>query len=207
MIPPAVPRQHIKVLDVSALPDHRFGHQGLIWWGTAGFMVIEGLMFLLVLVVYYYFRVVNEQWPPLLPASSLVPAVITTLLLFVSIVPNQITKRHAEHYDLKAVRVWLVVCILFAVAATISRAFEFAALNAAWDQNAYASIVWVLLGLHTSHLVTDLLDTMVLAAIVFKTGVDGPRFVDVSENSLYWYFVVGSWLPIGATLYLAPGVI
>jgi cytochrome c oxidase subunit I+III len=28
--------------------------------------------------------------------------------------------------------------------------------------------------------------------------------VDVSENALYWYFVVGSWLPIYAVIYLAP---
>jgi heme/copper-type cytochrome/quinol oxidase subunit 3 len=207
MISPGVPRQHIKSLDVSALPDHKFGHQGLIWWGTAGFMLIEGLMFVLALVAYYYFRIVNDQWPPSLPAPWLMPAAITTLLLLVSIVPNQMTKRHAERYDLKGVRLWLVVCILFAVAASVSRAFEFTALNSTWNQNAYASIVWVLLGLHTSHLVTDLIDTVVLTAIVFTNEVDGPRFVDVSENGLYWYFVVGSWVPIGATLYLAPGLI
>ena len=31
-----------------------------------------------------------------------------------------------------------------------------------------------------------------------------PRFVDVSENALYWYFVVWSWLPIYAVVYGAP---
>jgi heme/copper-type cytochrome/quinol oxidase subunit 3 len=207
VIPPDAVRHHIRSIDVSALPDHKFGHQGLIWWGTTGFMVIEGLMFVLVLVAYYYFRIVNDQWPPSLPPPSPVPAIITTLLLLASLVPNQITKRHAERYNLQGVQRWILVSILFAVAATISRVFEFAALNTTWDQNAYASIVWVLLALHTSHLITDLLDTIVLTAIVFKTEVDGPRFVDVSENSLYWYFVVGSWVPIGATLYLAPGLI
>jgi cytochrome c oxidase subunit III len=207
MIPPAVSRQHIRSIDVSALPDHKFGHQGLIWWGTLGFMLIEGLMFVLALVVYYYFRVVNDQWPPSLPAPSLTPAAITTLILLASIVPNHLTKRYAEQYNLKAIRVWLVVCILFAAAATIARVFEFAALSSRWDQNAYASIVWVLLALHTSHLVTDLIDTVVLTAIVVATEVDGPRFVDVSENSLYWYFVVGTWVPIGVTLYLAPRLI
>ena len=37
-------------LDVSALPDHAFGHKGLIWWGTIGFMVIEGSMFVIGIV-------------------------------------------------------------------------------------------------------------------------------------------------------------
>ena len=45
-----------RTLDVSALPNHAFGHQGLIWWGTVGFMVIEGSMFVIGLVVYFYLR-------------------------------------------------------------------------------------------------------------------------------------------------------
>lgn len=197
----------VRSVDVSELPDHRFGHHGLIWWGTVGFMLIEGLMFALVLVAYFYFRIVTDQWPPSLDPPSLTAATVTTLLLLLSIVPNQITKRYAEQYDLPRVRLWLVICILCALAATVSRGFEFAALNARWDHNAYASTIWVLLGLHTSHLVTDLIDTAVLTAIVFTTEPDGPRFVDVSENSLYWYFVVGSWIPVGGTVYLASSLL
>jgi heme/copper-type cytochrome/quinol oxidase subunit 3 len=98
----------------------------------------------------------------------------------------------------------MLVCIAFAVAAHVARVYEFFALNTRWDTNAYASVTWVLLGLHTSHLVSDLLDTSVLAAIVFTTEVDGPRYVDVSENSLYWYFVVASWVPVYLTIYWAP---
>jgi heme/copper-type cytochrome/quinol oxidase subunit 3 len=33
--------------------------------------------------------------------------------------------------------------------------------------------------------------------------LEGKRFVDVSENALYWYFVVLSWLPIYAVIYWA----
>ena len=32
------------VVDVSHLKDSAFGHKGLIWWGTVGYMVIEGTM-------------------------------------------------------------------------------------------------------------------------------------------------------------------
>ena len=32
----------------------------------------------------------------------------------------------------------------------------------------------------------------------------GKRFVDVSENAFYWYFVVLAWLPIYAVVYLVP---
>ena len=85
------------------------------------------------------------------------------------------------------------------------RALEFTALNCRWDSDAYGSIVWLLLGLHTTHLVTDVYDSTVLAALFFfSRPLEGRRHVDVSENSLYWYFVVWSWLPIYAVIYLAP---
>ena len=73
-----------------------------------------------------------------------------------------------------------------------------------WDSDAYGSVVWLLLGLHTTHLITDTVDTAVLAVLFFTGPFEGKRFVDVSENALYWYFVVVSWLPIYAVIYLAP---
>ena len=40
---------------------------------------------------------------------------------------------------------------------------------------------------------------------MFDDGrVEGKRFVDVSENAFYWYFVVASWLPIWFVIYIAP---
>jgi cytochrome c oxidase subunit 3 len=144
------------------------------------------------------------QWPPSLPDPSLGPGLATTLILLASCVPNYLTKIAAERYDLERVRLWMAVGIAFAAAAIATRAYEFVALNTSWDTNAYASVTWVLLGLHASHLVTDFIDTAVLAAIVCTTEVDGPRFVDVSENALYWYFVVGSWIPIYLTIYWVP---
>ena len=93
---------------------------------------------------------------------------------------------------------------VFAVAFVVVRAFEFQSLNCRWSDNAYASIVWTLLGFHTAHLVTDLLDTGVLMVLMFTGPLKGKRFVDVAENGMYWYFVVWAWLPIYVTIYLVP---
>ena len=84
------------------------------------------------------------------------------------------------------------------------RILEFGTLNCFWDTNAYGSAVWLILGLHTTHLLTDAYDTAVLAVLMFTGPLEGRRYVDVSENALYWYFVVGSWVPIYAIIYLAP---
>jgi cytochrome c oxidase subunit III len=64
--------------------------------------------------------------------------------------------------------------------------------------------VWLLLGLHTVHIATDVLDTGVLTVLIFTGPIEEKRFVDVSENAFYWYFVVLAWIPVYAVIYLAP---
>ena len=91
------------------------------------------------------------------------------------------------------------------VALLVIRVFEYPALNVYWYQSAYASILWALLFLHTTHIVTDWGDTVVLTALMHtKHGVEGRRFVDVSENSVYWRFVWLAWLPIYLMIYWFP---
>jgi heme/copper-type cytochrome/quinol oxidase subunit 3 len=166
------------VLDVSALPDTAFGHRSLMWWGTLGLMVIEGTVFGLAVAMYFYLRLRVKEWPPGVIPPALIYGSINTVILLVSAWPNHLVKKAAEREDLAGVRLW--------------------------STNAYGSVVWLLLGLHATHLVTDLGDTVVLAALMFIGPIQDKRFVDVSENAFYWYFVVLTWLPIYAVIYLVP---
>jgi cytochrome c oxidase subunit 3 len=84
------------------------------------------------------------------------------------------------------------VCVLISLVFLALRGLEFTTLNVSWHANAYGSVVWLLLGLHTTHLITDTVDTTVLAVLLYTGPFEGKRFVDVSENALYWYFVVGA---------------
>jgi heme/copper-type cytochrome/quinol oxidase subunit 3 len=103
------------------------------------------------------------------------------------------------------VRIGLVLMSLLGIVPLIVRAFEFPALRVRWDADAYGSIVWLLLGLHTTHLLTDAGDTLVLTALMFTRHGENPRrFSDTSDNAFYWDFVVLSWLPIYFVLYWLP---
>jgi heme/copper-type cytochrome/quinol oxidase subunit 3 len=94
---------------------------------------------------------------------------------------------------------------LLGIIPLILRVFEFPAMHIKWDQNAYGSIVWVMLGLHTTHILTDLVETLVLTCLMFsRHGDNGRRFGDVSDNAMYWNFVVATWLPMYACLYWVP---
>ena len=193
-----------RTLDVAALPTFAFGNRGLIWWGTVGFMVIEGSMFVIGLVVYFYLRLKVTDWPPSLPNPDLRYGTINLLVVLASIAPAVISKRAAETFDLPRTRLWLIVLIVFGLAAVVLRGFEYTTLNCRWDDNAYGSIVWVLLSMHTIHVATDVVDSIVLAVLTFRYPITGPRFADLSENSLYWFFIVAWWIPIYVTIYFMP---
>jgi heme/copper-type cytochrome/quinol oxidase subunit 3 len=193
-----------RVLDVTGLPTYAYGNRSLMWWGTLGLVLIESTVFALALMTYFYLRENSYLWPPNRPPPNLFLGTLNTVILLVSAIPNQWTKHVAEKEDLRGVRVGLIVCNLFALAFLIVRIFEFRGLHTSWNDSAYGSAVFALMTLHTIHLVTDYLDTIVLNVLMFTRRISGRRFVDVSENALYWWFVVISWLPIYATVYLAP---
>ena len=191
-------------LDVSGLASFGFSHSSLMWWGTAGLMAIESTVFAIAIVVYFYLRSHADAWPMTAPPPELSWGTINTVILVLSAVPNHLAKRAAERLDRGGVKLWLTMCLVCALVFLVVRGFEFAALNVRWDANAYGSIVWMLMMLHTVHLITDTWDTTVLDVLFFTGPLEGRRYVDVSENALYWYFVVLSWLPIYAVVYLAP---
>jgi cytochrome c oxidase subunit III len=199
-----VAKPHV-VLDLSELPMHGMHSASVTWWGTLAFMLIEGSGFALLIAVYLYLASLASEWPLSAPAPSLGPGITVTLLLLVSVVPNILVSRWAEQQDLRKVRIGLAVMALFGIIPLIPRAFEFGALHVNWDSNAYGSITWTLLGLHTTHVITDLADTLVLLVLMFtRHGRNKRRFGDVQDNAMYWNFVVLTWLPIFACLYGVP---
>ena len=147
------------------------------------------------------------EWPPQGEPPDLLWGTLFTAVLLVSVLPNAWLKRAAECEDLRRTRMGILVMLAFGLALIAIRWFEFTTLNCRWDSNAYGSIVWVTIGLHTLHLLTDFGDSLVLTALVFFHEVDGRRFADVSENAIYWNFVVGAWLPIYGLLYWVPRLV
>jgi cytochrome c oxidase subunit III len=190
-----------RALDVSGLPTVVFSYRSLMWWGTLGVMVIEGTVFALALMAYFYLRSHQGTWPITALPPDLRWGTLNTAIMVASFWPAHMAKRAAEKLDLRGTQLWLVVSVVFGLLFTWVRFLEFTTLNVRWDSNAYGSVVWLLLGLHTTHILTDLLDTIVLTVLFFTGPLDGKRFVDVSENSFYWYFVVAAWLPIYFVIY------
>jgi cytochrome c oxidase subunit 3 len=193
------------IADVSALPTFAFGPRSPTWWASLAFMALEGMGFALAAASYLYLAYLAPEWPLSAPPPNHWPGTIVLLLLLASLVPNHILSGQAKRCAMRPVRLWLPVMCVLGAAPLVVRVFEFPALKILWDANAYGSITWVLLGLHTTHLITDLGDTLVLTLLMFtRHGHSGRRFSDVVDNAFYWDFVVATWIPIYLLLYWFP---
>jgi heme/copper-type cytochrome/quinol oxidase subunit 3 len=192
-------------LDVSALPATAFGPRTTIWWGVVGLLAIEGTMFGILISSYFYLSKNFSTWPPLgTPPPDLGAASANMVLLLASIWPMRAAHRAAFKSQRRPIWVALAICTAIGFAALALRASEFRAMHIRWDANAYGSIVWTTLGMHTGHLIASTLENILLMLLMRAGPVERKHFVDVNVNAVYWYFVVLAWLPVYAIIYFAP---
>lgn len=192
--------------DLAQLPTHAFSHRSLTWWGVLGFMVIEGTAFAMAIAAYFFLMSQEQQWAPLpWQPPNPVAGTLFTIVMLLSEIPNTMAKKAARAYDVEKVRKLMPWIVAIGVLLFIIRGFEFNSLNVLWNENAYGSIIWALLILHTTHIATDWVDTAVLWRLMRTPHGEEPRrLVDVDENSLYWRFVWLAWLPIYLLIYWVP---
>jgi heme/copper-type cytochrome/quinol oxidase subunit 3 len=192
--------------DVGALPDHAFGQASLGWWGTLGFMLIEGMAFVLGAGAYFYLMANETHWPPGGEPPSLIYGTIFTVFALLSEIPNVWLSRRTHAGDIRGLRIGVWVMVAFGLALMVIRGYEFGALNIRWNDNAYGSIIWALMLMHSVHIATDLYDSIVLAVIAMLHEPDARKRSDVADNVMYWHFVVVAWLAIYVLVYLVPRV-
>jgi heme/copper-type cytochrome/quinol oxidase subunit 3 len=192
-------------IDVSRLPDFAFGNRTLTWWGVMGFLAIEGTMLVICFVSYFYLRTRVTDWPP--PPTNLPDLLIPTInlgVLLASVIPMYLASRAARRLDTYKTLFWTIVCIIFGIVFITLRAFEFYALNVSWDTNAYGSILWTIIVIHTFHIVSEVIETIVITIIMALGHREPKYFVDSTDNALYWYFIIGIWIPCYVLIFLAP---
>jgi cytochrome c oxidase subunit III len=190
--------------DLSAVKAYGFGFKSLWGWGLLGFMLVEGMAFLLAGGAYIYLMTQAQRWPLDSAPPELLYGTLFTLVMIASQWPNWRIDKAAHARDARAVKRGIIIMSLIGVVLVAVRAFEFAHLNTRWDEDAYGSIVWALMLLHTLHVLTDLGDTIALAIFLHTHPIPPERFSHVEDNASYWLFVVIAWLPLYALVYWAP---
>ena len=202
-----------QVIDVSGLPPVGFDTKSTLWWGNLILLLIETTMFAILVGGYFYARTGFSEWPPpradrgvhiLDPLPALLPGTLNVLLLLLSVVTMGMLDKAARRLDQRRVRVLLAVDLAAILLVIVLRAYEFPAMKFKWNDNAYASVVWTLLGMHLLHLIVAAGETAILSAWLFTHKLEEKYAMDVTVGAVYWYWVVGVWLPIYLIIYWAP---
>ncbi|HEX6693689.1 MAG TPA: cytochrome c oxidase subunit 3 [Longimicrobiales bacterium] len=192
-------------VDVSHLPTESFGHRSIVWWGTVGFMVSEGATLAIAASSYLYLRGNETDWPPPpTPLPDLLLPTINVALLLLSLWVVHRAKHHAMRFEKRHTGIWMMICTAVAFITTVLRGFEFASVNTSWDDHAYGSLVWLILGLHGTLILTDLIEGGVIGSIFFTDRCQDKHFSDVEDVALYKWFLVLSWVILYFLIYLSP---
>jgi cytochrome c oxidase subunit III len=193
------------VADVRHLPRTVFGNRALMWWGTMGFIIIEGTTLFICAVTYFYLRRNFATWPPQhVYRPGLVIPTIQVLVMLLSIVPMRWTDRATYRMDLRTVRIGLLICSLLILVMCVLRVYEFRALKVRWDTSAYGSAAWAVVFSHTTLLVLEAAETLAITGLMFGDQVEERDLSGVSDNALYWYFLTGVWVPLYIAVFLSP---
>ena len=202
---PERPRALRPVFNASPLPSTVFGAKDVNWWGTLGFMTIEGTTLLIGIATYLYLRQNFSHWPPLptRPPDLLWPTV-NTLVLLLTMVPMALASGAAKRYDRAGVVRWMVVASLLSVVSIGLRYLEFRTLNVRWDTHAYGSALWFTIGIHTTLLLTDLIECVAIAAIVASDRFEEKYYSDVHDSATYQYFLSLSYVALYVVFFLYP---
>lgn len=200
-------------LDVSHLPATRFDHRSPLWWGNLIGLFIETAMFGVMIAVYFTTVMNIRPFPP--PRVNDFPVLLNSEpalqlpliglgLLLISLVPAIMLDLAARRRDAKLIKILVPITLTLNVVLVFVRYYEFDSLHFKWNDNAYGSAAWMVLGLHMFHLIVLTCEDIYLAFWLYIKGLDDKHAVDLTVAAVYWYWIVGMWIILFPVIYLVP---
>jgi len=200
------------MLDVSRLPDYAFDSRSPVWWGNTMLMLIESTTILLLLASYFYCWRNFEQWPPPmrdLPFSRdvlprLGASTANLIIILGTCVTMYLTDMAARRLQKKGALIGLWFMFVISFITIILRFYEFRGLRFKWNDNAYASIIWTVLGLQLTYLLMMFGEFFIMGLWLMFHPLDKHHAHDITLAGGSWYWVAGSYLVIYVVIYLSP---
>jgi len=170
------------------------------WWAMVCIVATEGALFGCFIASYFYLRFRAAQWPP---AAETKPALVVPLVLMAVLVstslPMHLASVAATRGRLRTTRLMLFLAFFVGSGYLAMQMWRFreSLATAKPEDDAYASIVYLLTGGHHLHVLVGLLLNLWLLARLAR-GLTNYRAVGVQVAALYWHFV--NVLAIAVTL-------
>ena len=205
-----------RTLDVSNLPATVLDVRSPLWWGNTLLLLIETTMFGILVAIYFTVAMNLSPFPP--PRAERMPVLynsepdlflplIGLVVILVSLAPCIWLDISARRRDAGSAKIAISITLALNIAAAVIRYYEFDSLHFKWDDNAYGSITWMILGMHLLHIIVLGCEDIFLTVWLFTKGLDDKHSLDLTVTSVYWYWIVGMWVVLFPVIYLVPRMI
>jgi heme/copper-type cytochrome/quinol oxidase subunit 3 len=194
------------VMNVRELPDVCFGPRDIMWWGTFGFVVIEGWTVVLTVAAWVYLQQNVQAWPPRgTPLPSLLYPTIELAMMIASLPLVRWANRVLKAYDLAKVRVAFAILAVVGLALTgLHIVTLLVSLGVKWDSNAYGSAQWLVLTYHGTLVLVEACEVAGLALAYWFAPVEDKHFPDGADAMFYWNFMVASFAVLYVLCFFVP---
>jgi len=206
-----------KTLDVSRLPSTMFDDKANLWWGNNWGLAIETTVFGILIALYFSVRMSISQWLPprttpgmpvlLNPLPDLTFPTIVLVIFLISLVPAIYLDLSARRNDVFGMKLGMVTTLAFNIVLLVCRYFEFDALHFKWNDNAYGSVTWTILGMHMIHLFVMASEDIYIILWAFIKGIDDKHRLDITVAAVYWYWIVATWVLLYILVFWGPRIL
>lgn len=194
------------VLNASAFTRTAGDQRHPLWWGFLGMIAIELTVFTSLVVSYFYLKMTADSWPPqpLGYPALLLPTINTVILIASSLVMHWADQRIRAGEERK-LAIGITVAVVLGIAFLTLKVYEYTMeVSYRWDDHAYGSMVWTIVGFHSAHVLTVVLKSIVVALLAWRSYFTQEWRLAITVNGIYWHFVVLIWIPLYVVLYWTP---
>lgn len=187
------------------LPKNTSGRHSTSWWGLVLLIINEAVLFASLLASYFYLRFNSPSWPQdRLERPELLLPIIGTIVLISSSFVMHYAQAGIRQGNSARLRIGLMAGFILGAIFLGIQLYEYHNLPFQPDDDVYASLFYVITGIHGLHVFVGLLMNLFTQIRASTGGFTSTRYETVENIVLYWHFVDIIWIFVFTSLYLSP---
>jgi len=169
------------------------------------YLMTDCVLFASLFAIYVVLQPATAGGPSSNEIFSLPMALTETIILLTSSFTTGLALLALRQRNVRQLIVWLGVTYVLGVSFLTIELSEFAALvgdGHSWQQSAFLSAFFTLVGTHGLHILIGLLWLLIMVVVIFKKGLSAKVTRQLGLWGLFWHFLDLVWVFIFTVVYL-----
>ena len=173
--------------------------------GMTLFVASEAMFFAAFFGAFFTIAAATAVWPPIqIPIPEITIGSIATAMLIISSVSVQVALSAAKRGRTKRLTLWLGITIALGIGFLILQAYDYSNTGFSIHDGTYASLFYVMTGLHMAHVFGGVLFLMLVFAQARGGQLSPQRTDPIQAGAIYWDFVDIVWVGLFVVFYILP---